>query len=193
MSANPLANTVQIKLGGQERSLKFSLNALVAAEQDLGGTVSLLDLHSASQVRSVLWAALVHEDSELTLDAVGDMITSTKEIAAVRKSIRKAWGMDAPVAPLFGGKDRPFKFNMNALAVAERSLGFDLSLLDLRKLSATQFRAVFWAGLLHSDKTLTLEAAGDLVESGAQIAALIVRILESWGLGKQPDPTQANA
>lgn len=190
---NPFKNTVQITLGGKERSLKFNLNGLVAGERELGDGISLLDLNMASNIRGALWASLIHEDNSLTIDAVGDMIGSSAELRDVLDALRQSWGIGKPTDPLFGGSARVLKFNMNGLAAAEKELGFQISMLNLRKLTATQFRAALWAGLLHEDKSMTLAAAGDLVESSPQVVDLFMLILESWGLGKQPDPTPASA
>ncbi|MGF9741577.1 hypothetical protein ABEX38_29860 [Priestia megaterium] len=60
----------------KERTLKFSLNALVEAEEALGFPLSELgDKMSIRAMRALLYAGLKHEDAELTELQVGDMIT----------------------------------------------------------------------------------------------------------------------
>lgn len=62
----------------RERHLKFNLNALILAEKttgkklaDLGQNQEGFDLEF---LRAMLFAGLKHEDKELTLDEVGDLI-----------------------------------------------------------------------------------------------------------------------
>lgn len=68
---------VAIKLD-KERHLKFNLNALITAEEitgkklaELGDNKGNFDL---AFLRAMLFAGLRHEDKELTLEEVGDLI-----------------------------------------------------------------------------------------------------------------------
>ena len=71
--------TVTIELGGKERHLKYDLNAIAEIGERLDITIRLQrfaeDLMSTplpfSALRVILWAGLVHEDSDLTPQQVG--------------------------------------------------------------------------------------------------------------------------
>lgn len=57
------------------RNIRLGTNALVKVEESTGR--SLTEIGSSfgiKEIRVVLWAGLIHEDKELTLDAVGDLI-----------------------------------------------------------------------------------------------------------------------
>ena len=62
----------------KERTLKFDFNSFVAMEsvgvnlQDLGKEDSGRQM---TAIRALLWAGLLHEDKDLTIDEVGAMIT----------------------------------------------------------------------------------------------------------------------
>ena len=61
----------------KERTLKFTLNSLVYAE-DLGVDIQAMGKNESvklKDLRVLLFAGLMHEDKELTEVAVGDMIT----------------------------------------------------------------------------------------------------------------------
>jgi hypothetical protein len=89
--ANKERGEVTITLD-KERVLKFTLNSLVYAEdegvdiQNMGkaGSVKLKDL------RTLLFAGLMHEDKELTAEAVGDMI-DVQNLATISESLNKAF------------------------------------------------------------------------------------------------------
>lgn len=90
--ANKERGEVKVLLD-KERTLKFTLNSLVYAEengvdiQNMGkeGKVKLKDL------RTLLFAGLMHEDKELTAEAVGDLIEMDK-IAPISEALTKAFG-----------------------------------------------------------------------------------------------------
>lgn len=77
----------------KERTLKFTLNSLVYAEENgvdvagMGkeGKVKLKDL------RTLLYAGLMHEDSELTPEAVGNMI-DVSELGPISEALSQAFG-----------------------------------------------------------------------------------------------------
>ena len=62
----------------KERILKFNLNALILAEEITGKKLASLgtdaDGFDMVFLRGMLFAGLKHEDKELTLEQVGDMI-----------------------------------------------------------------------------------------------------------------------
>jgi hypothetical protein len=89
--ANKQRGEVKVTLD-KERTLKFTLNSLVYAEengvdiQNMGknGSVKLKDL------RTLLYAGLMHEDEKLTADAVGEMI-DVSELAPISEALNKAF------------------------------------------------------------------------------------------------------
>ena len=69
-----LVPLVKIKLD-KVRHLRLDLNAMVAYEQASGESISTVGLNpSIEQIRCLLWACLLHEDKELTPEAVGAMV-----------------------------------------------------------------------------------------------------------------------
>lgn len=81
------------------RVLRFDLNAMVSFEEASGK--SLFDpsfqLHSmsAKDLRAMLWACLLHDDSSLTLEDVGTMI-STDNMADVSAKLNEAFEVAMP-------------------------------------------------------------------------------------------------
>lgn len=76
----------------KERTLKFTLNSLVYAEDNgvdiqnmgKGAKVKLKDL------RTLLYAGLMHEDKELTPEQVGELI-DVQELAPISEALNKAF------------------------------------------------------------------------------------------------------
>jgi len=65
---------VKIKLD-KVRHLRLDLNAMVAYEHSSGKSIAeFRDNPSAESIRCLLWACLLHEDKELTTEAVGAMV-----------------------------------------------------------------------------------------------------------------------
>lgn len=63
----------------KERTLKFTLNSLIKFEQITGKSMSELgDKQSLEIVLALIYVGLIHEDKDLTLEAVGDLITLDK-------------------------------------------------------------------------------------------------------------------
>jgi hypothetical protein len=60
------------------RTMRFDLNAMVAFERAMGGksirTLSLVD-PTDEERRALIWASLIHEDENLTINDVGRMIS----------------------------------------------------------------------------------------------------------------------
>ena len=76
-----LKEGVKINIAGKERLVRLGTNACVLFEEVT--KKSLFDVLSGdvkiTDVRALLWAGLLHEDKNLTLEAVGDLIDDTKE------------------------------------------------------------------------------------------------------------------
>jgi len=71
----PTVNSVKIDLD-KERTLRFDFNAMASYEEATGANALLMDWAKASakQIRALMWACLLHEDSSLTLEQVGGML-----------------------------------------------------------------------------------------------------------------------
>lgn len=85
-------NLVAIELGGKERNLFYNLNSLEIIEDITGQSLDKVTKNVNMKTLKVLvYAGLVHEDKELTLDAVGEMI-GFGDIQRVSEAIGKAFG-----------------------------------------------------------------------------------------------------
>lgn len=61
----------------RERHLKFDLNAFAELEDlygDINTAFEAMQKGSIKAIRAMLWAGLVHEDKDLTLEKVGEMV-----------------------------------------------------------------------------------------------------------------------
>lgn len=88
--ANSQRGEITIKLD-TERVLKFNLNSLVKLEEIGVDVQGLQDNAKISDIRSILWAGLVHEDKELTLEIVGELV-DIENLKEVTDAIAKAFG-----------------------------------------------------------------------------------------------------
>ena len=89
---------VEAKVGGTVKKLKFTLGSLCRLDQVTGKNA--LDGETwkeptTSDLRALLWAALLHENKNLTLEEVGDMI-SMEEIPEITQAILKAFQRSSP-------------------------------------------------------------------------------------------------
>jgi hypothetical protein len=89
---DPTLPNVSLILGGVERHLVFDFNAIVLAEKLTG--VNLLKAIvadvDATNLRALLWTALVRESPKLTLDEVGTWI-SMRNAGIIRRALVTAW------------------------------------------------------------------------------------------------------
>ena len=77
---------VAIKLD-KERHLRLTLNGMVKFRQETGKDLLKgfdMDEMSADDIRALLWACLVWEDKDLTLEDVGDMIDMQNMPAVIK-------------------------------------------------------------------------------------------------------------
>lgn len=85
-------NMVAISLDGKERNLFYNLNSLEIIEDNTGQSLDAVTKNMNMKTLKVLvYAGLVHEDKELTIDAVGDMI-GFEDIQRVSEAIGQAFG-----------------------------------------------------------------------------------------------------
>jgi hypothetical protein len=96
---NKTAKYIDIELD-KPRRLLFDLNAMAAYEKETGD--NFLDLPkkavSATLLRVVLWAGLIHEDKALTIDQVGAML-DPENMVSVQEKIVKAVSVNSPEVP----------------------------------------------------------------------------------------------
>ena len=68
---------VIVNINGKEKELKFNLNAYAAVEDHLcipiPNALALLDSGSLKAVRAFLWAGLLHQDNNVTIEEVGNI------------------------------------------------------------------------------------------------------------------------
>lgn len=90
--------------------------------------------------------------------------------------------------------DRPrnIRLNTNAMVKMEEVLNKPLSEIGA-SFGVKEIRAVVWAGLLHEDKTLTLESVGDLLDD-ADLTYVAKKIGEAMQIakGKPAEATDPN-
>ena len=82
---------------------------------------------------------------------------------------------------LADGKPRNLLYGFNALVELVETLGVDIMNIQSalnRPGMLKAIRGLLWAGLIHEDKALTIEAAGDLIEFG-KIDELTKAVLEA--------------
>jgi len=92
MKASP---KVSIELD-KPRTLWLNFNAMALFEKETGKhAFKALGDPSASDLRALVWACLVHEDKELTLDMVGETMDLTT-VEYVMGKIMEAWQVALP-------------------------------------------------------------------------------------------------
>lgn len=89
-------NSVKINLD-KERTLKYSLNNLIDLEEKLGVPISEIGNArlSIKNIRSFLHAGLVHEQKDLTEEAVGELIT-LDNIKEAQEKLVEAFNRTSP-------------------------------------------------------------------------------------------------
>ena len=91
--ANVKRGEEKVVLGGVERVLRYDMNALVELEEKMGMPLSELGNVSVTMrnVRSMLWAGLIHAEPELTEPEVGGLV-DMGNMVEVQEAIGKAFG-----------------------------------------------------------------------------------------------------
>lgn len=90
-----LVPSVKIKLD-KVRHLRFDLNAMVSCERASGKSLKAFEENlPMEQLLYLLWACLLHEDKELTLDYVGAMV-HPGNMDEVTDAINKAYDASQP-------------------------------------------------------------------------------------------------
>jgi hypothetical protein len=81
--------------------------------------------------------------------------------------------------------DRPrqLRYDVNAVAAVEDELGLGLvALVKPDRIGYQVLRVLLWGGLRHEDATLTVDDAGDLVQSYIENGGTIVTMMEKVNL-----------
>lgn len=83
------------------RNLKYGMKALSMAEELMGKPIMTLDLNQITikDIVTLIWCGLVHEDKDLTVDKVMDLIDEYSDIQSVSVIIGKA------LSEAFAGKN----------------------------------------------------------------------------------------
>lgn len=92
--ANKQKALVEVELGGEKRTLRFTLNSLAEIEDKLGVPLSKLSEVElgVKTVRTMLWAALIHEDEEITEKQVGNMV-DFENLEYVQNKVSEAFAL----------------------------------------------------------------------------------------------------
>jgi hypothetical protein len=89
---DPTLPNVSLILGGVKRSLAFDFNAIVLAEKVTGVNLlkAIVNEITATNLRGLLWAALLKENPELNLEEVGSWITM-RNAGTIHEALVMAW------------------------------------------------------------------------------------------------------
>jgi len=89
---DPTLPNVSLILGGVERHLCYDFNSIVQVERLTGINLlqSAITELSATNLRALLWAALLKGNADLTIDEVGNWI-SLRNAASIHQAIITAW------------------------------------------------------------------------------------------------------
>lgn len=77
----------------KERDLCYKFNSFVQLEDELGKPLAELGNSNGvkmSDLRAMLWAGLIHEDNNLTVEDAGDLIDEAESIEYVTTKISEA-------------------------------------------------------------------------------------------------------
>lgn len=91
---DPLAPTVALEIGGEERHLRLDFNALAKAEGATGRNylmVRNIQRGGAADMTAILWGGLLHESPKLTLDEVRSWVhlgNVNRVIEAIFEAVR---------------------------------------------------------------------------------------------------------
>ena len=89
-------------------------------------------------------------------------------------------------------KPRNIRLNTNALVKAEEILNRPISEFGAA-FGIKEIRAMLWAGLLHEDKSITLETVGDLIdEAGFEYVTDKVGEAINIAMGLKPEESDPN-
>lgn len=79
-------------------------------------------------------------------------------------------------------KLRTLKYGFNELCKLEDLFGKKITELGNMQWGAKEIRILLWIGLMHEDKTLTLEKVGELIDMAGDITKVIEKVAEALQL-----------
>lgn len=93
---------VKIELD-KPRTMRLTLRAMARFEEETGKPIfkAMNDLHG-KELMVLLWACLLHEDPDLTIEQVGDMVDAP-QVEYVVEKIAEVWGVSTPKAKAKNG------------------------------------------------------------------------------------------
>jgi hypothetical protein len=76
------------------RNFRYNMKAISKIEKTLNTTLSKIDFNNISmeEIATVVWAGLIHEDKDLTVDKVMDLIDEHSDVETVIEIMGKALG-----------------------------------------------------------------------------------------------------
>lgn len=98
----PSTQGVRIRLGGKERTLRYTMRALDRLENETGmappQVVTRVNIGSVRYLVWTIWAGLIHEAPDLERDTVLDWLDALtdEEAKAIEAAIARAFGEQAP-------------------------------------------------------------------------------------------------
>jgi hypothetical protein len=74
------------------RTLRYGINALAKIEDVTGKPLMQLDLNNVGikDLLAIVYSGLYHEDKDLTIDTVGDLIDEYSNLSVVAEAVGKA-------------------------------------------------------------------------------------------------------
>ena len=119
----------------KERSLRYDLNAMCTVEELTGESLTdLMRKPTIKNIRAVIWAGLIHEDSAITQDDVGGMI-ELSELQHVIGQIHKALGTDAVPAGENPTPAQPMPIKVNGSIGHDYGVSADTTLESVSPIS----------------------------------------------------------
>lgn len=109
------------------RRLRYTMNALISMEEALGKPIGQLisDYNTGTigfkDMRIIIWAGLLHENPDLTLEQVGDMIDEAESLKYVMLKAGEA------LRTTFGDDKETAKKNKKGPTVEANGIGTELS------------------------------------------------------------------
>ncbi len=90
--------------------------------------------------------------------------------------------MSKPFVTVELDKPRQLRYGMNAMVIVEDLLNKKISQINLLDLSFKELRVLAFAGLYHEDKSLTLDAVGDIIDKYSSTSEMSMKIGEALTL-----------
>jgi hypothetical protein len=94
---DPTLPDVELVLGGETFALAYDFNAVCQAEKATGINLlsSVVGEITASSLRGLLWASVLKDRPDITIDEVGALIRPTN-IATIREAVVSCWFGSVP-------------------------------------------------------------------------------------------------